>query len=519
MRTVVDLNRLIIENANDCIVSVDGKGRVVCWNRKAETLFGYRLDEVEGSPVSMVIPDLPVLDASISDITTPAQMTGVKKGNIEFPVEVSVGSYLYGTETFHTLIARDVTERQERDQFLIEALRMAKSPTRKEYLDSVVRLIQIWSGCSCVGIRILDEEGTMPFESFVGFNKEFWEWENWLSTKDDCCICTRIITGTTEYQDASITTEDGSFRTDNMENFLSGLSAIENMRFRGNCPKYGYLSIAFTPIKYRGRVFGGLHITDEREAMLPPRKVRFIESIATHIGEAIYRIGVEEALQKSELRLRQLAAHLESVREEESLKISREVHDELGQMMAALKFDISFLKETAALPPHLVNKLDDMDANATATIRTVQRISAELRPKMLDDLGLIPAIEWLISDFSQRTGIVCRHQMPQPLPPLAPECSTAIFRIFKEALTNILRHAFASEVSVKFHQLKQEVVLIVTDNGKGIANGEIFAEHSFGLMGMRERALLCSGKLHIDGTPGEGTMVRLHIPLVTEQVP
>ena len=514
----MDQNRLILESANDCIISVDSKGFVVSWNRKAETLFGYRLNEVKGHPISTVIPDLSVFDARISGITAPAQMTGVKKGKTKFPVEVSVGSYLSGKETFHTLVARDVSEQQERDQFISEALRMAKSPTRKEYLDSVVRLIQIWSGCSCVGIRILNEEGTMPFESSIGFSKEFWEWENWLSTKDDCCICTRIITETTECQDASITTENGSFRTDNMEDFLSGLSAVEKMRFRGNCPKYGYLSIAFTPIQYRGRVFGGLHITDEREAMLPPRKVRFIESIATHIGEAIYRIGVEEALQKSELRLRQHAAHLESVREEERLKISREVHDELGQMMAALKFDISFLKETDALPPHLVRKLDDMDANATATIRTVQRISAELRPKLLDDLGLVPAIEWQLSDFAQRTGIACMHKMPQSLPPLAPECSTAIFRIFKEALTNIQCHASASEVSVQLRQLKQEIVLIITDNGKGITGGEILAENSFGLMGMRERAILCSGELHIHGTPGEGTMVRLHIPLVKGNV-
>jgi PAS domain S-box-containing protein len=512
-RRVVNPN-LIVENANDCIISINSEGDVVGWNRKAEALFGYPKHEVEGRPVSLVIPDLSVIDAALAESTAPAVMTGVKRGKIEFPIELSVGSYLDGTKSFHTLIARDVSERQERDEFISEALRMAKSPTRKEYLDSVVRLVQIWSGCSCVGIRILAEDGTMPFESFVGFNEEFWEWESWLSTTDDCCICTRIITGTTESQDAAITTEDGSFRTDNMDRFLSGLSANDRLRFRGNCPKYGYLSIAFTPIQYRGRVFGGLHITDEREAMLPPRKVRFIESIATHIGQALYRMEVEEALQESHGRQRQLAAHLESVREEERLKISREVHDELGQMMTVLKFDISFLKETEALPPPVARKLADMDANVTATLRAVQRISAELRPKLLDDLGLVPAIEWQIKDFAQRTGIACSHKMPRSLPPLAPECSTAIFRILKEALTNVQRHAEASKVSVKLRRLKQEIVLIITDNGKGIGSGEILGKDSFGLMGMRERALLCFGEIGIEGKPGEGTTVTLRIPVI-----
>lgn len=503
---------LILENTSDGVACINSKGAVIYWNRKAEELFGYRRNEVEGRPISTIIPEF-ARELRIADATAPTQMTAMKKGGIELSVEVSLGRYLYGEETFHALVIRDISERQERDQFVREALKMANSPTRKEYLDSVVRLIQIWSGCGCVGIRILDEEGAMPFESFVGFNSEFWEWENWLSTKDDCCICTRIVTGTTESQDASITTEDGSFRTDNMEKFLSGLSDIDKMRFRGNCPKYGYLTIGFIPIQYRGRVFGGLHVADEREAMLPPRKMRFIESIATHIGEAIYRIGVEEALQKSELRLRQLAAHLESVREEESLKMSREVHDELGQMMTALKFDVCFLKETGDLPPHLIRKLEEMDINTTVAIRTVQRISAQLRPKLLDDLGLVPAIEWQIQDFAQRTGVSCRKDLPHSLPPLAPECSTAIFRIFKEALTNIQRHALASEVSVQLHQQKQEMVLIITDNGRGISGADIFAEDSFGLIGMRERAFLCSGKLDIESTPGQGCMIRLHIPL------
>ncbi|MBJ6723919.1 PAS domain-containing sensor histidine kinase [Geomesophilobacter sediminis] len=669
----MDSNCPIVENANDCIISLNSQGCVVGWNRKAATLFGYRFTELQDRPVTLILPQFPTLGPGISQAAAPVQMTGVKKGDVQFPVEVSVGSYSYEKELFHTLVARDVSERLERDEFISEALRMAKSPTRKDYLDSVVRLLQIWSGCSCVGIRILDADDKMPFESYVGFDREFWEWENWLSTKEDCCICTRIITGTTEEQDAAITTAEGSFRTDNMERFLSALPDPEKDRFRGNCPRFGYLSIAFTPIQYRGTVYGGLHITDEREAMLPPSKVRFVESIATHIGETIYRIGVEEALQKSELRyrnlfeespiavleadvsdamqslerlrdagvtdyssyfvahpeaaktcgagisvielnhsmlelyqaetaeqlieflrvdgnydtflrliagsdrepadvvtsvttmkgnlkfatpklsrlgaatgccgrviislhdvterkrsetalqeshgrLRQLAAHLESVREEERVKMSREVHDELGQMVAALKFDVSFLKETAPLSGPQAHKIDDMDANVTEMIRTVQRISAELRPKLLDDLGLVPAMEWQIKDFAQRTGIACSHKMSPSLPPLVPECSTAIFRIFKEALTNIQRHANASKVMVKLHQLKQEIVLVVTDNGKGVAVEDIFAEGSFGLMGMRERAFLCSGKVVIDSPPGQGTTVRLHIPLVKGNV-
>lgn len=176
------------------------------------------------------------------------------------------------------------------------ALKLAKSPSRKEYLDIVVEMVRNWSGCHCVGIRMLDDLGNMPYESYVGFSREFWEWENWLSAKNDVCVCTRIITDKTETQDSAITTPSGSFRCDNMHSFLSDLPRDKRKRFRGMCPKYGYLSLAFVPIRYRDKVIGGIHIADEEEGKVPPKMVEFIESITPLIGEGVQKFSLEDEL-------------------------------------------------------------------------------------------------------------------------------------------------------------------------------------------------------------------------------
>lgn len=316
----------VLEASNDAVVVINAEGLVLSWNRSAEEMLGYGDGELAGKRISAIIPDLSTDDSGFLRIAGSAQNSqiagrriqtkGVHKSGRSFPAELSFSSYNVGGLIHHTLIICDIVDRLEREAFIKDALRLAKSPSRKEYLDSVVKIIKNWSGCSCVGIRILDPDGTMPFESHVGFSEEFWKWENWLSIKHDCCICIRIITENTEPQDAPITTEDGSFRTDNMRRFLDGLPVCDRERFRGNCPKYGYLSIAFVPIQYRGKVFGGIHLADERDGMIPLGKVEFIESIAMLIGEAIYRLNIEEDLRKSEAELKKALEAMERFNEE-----------------------------------------------------------------------------------------------------------------------------------------------------------------------------------------------------------
>ena len=140
-----------------------------------------------------------------------------------------------------------------------------QTSSRKEYLDAVVKLIQELSGCSSVGIRMLDERGNIPYESYVGFSKEFWESENWLSVKKHQCVCIRVITGQIEPPDTSLITAGGSIQCDNMTKFLEGLSNEERSKYRGVCPAMGYPSVAVIPIHYRGSVIGIIHIAEKKE--------------------------------------------------------------------------------------------------------------------------------------------------------------------------------------------------------------------------------------------------------------
>jgi diguanylate cyclase (GGDEF)-like protein/PAS domain S-box-containing protein len=210
----------------------------------------------------------------------------------------------------------DITDRkeiEERTKVINTLLRLfAQTSSRKEYLDAVVELIRSWSGCRCVGIRMLNEYGNIPYESYVGFSQKFWESENYLSVKQDQCVCIRVILGKPDPQDASAMTPSGSFRCDNTIKFVAELSEEERSRFRGVCPRSGFASLAVTPISYHEIILGAIHLADEREGKVPLKIVEFIESMAPLIGEAIYRFSLEEEIKKSEASLvdAQRIAHL-----------------------------------------------------------------------------------------------------------------------------------------------------------------------------------------------------------------
>ena len=236
-----------------------------------------------------------------------------------------------------------------------------------------------------------------------------------------------------------------------------------------------------------------------------------------------YVFGIVEQkdaeLRSSREQLRALARHLQSVREEERSRIAREVHDTLGQPMAALKIDLAWL--AARVPADEATwqeRIRTTLALVDSTIRSVRQIMTDLRPSLLDDLGLVAAVEWETQQFQKRTGIRCEFVSDQPELALPPEISTAVFRICQEALTNIARHAGATRVSILLERDAGDLLLSVADNGRGITDGEIAAQSSLGLLGMRERALLLGGQLSISGQPGKGTTITLQLPLPTSSV-
>jgi PAS domain S-box-containing protein len=229
------------------------------------------------------------------------------------------------------------------------------------------------------------------------------------------------------------------------------------------------------------------------------------------------RRDAEERLRQSAEELRALSDRLRVVREEERSRMAREVHDGVGQALTALRMDVAWLERQLAAggdPRAGVEpKLHAMSELIDTTLDTVQRIATELRPGVLDELGLEAAIEWYLREFEQRTGIACQFRSELESPVLDPGRSTAVFRILQEAMTNVARHSVATQAKIQLSSDRERLRLEVRDNGRGISEDRIASSASLGLVGMRERARSLGGDVEIRGATGRGTTVLLTIPL------
>jgi PAS domain S-box-containing protein len=228
---------------------------------------------------------------------------------------------------------------------------------------------------------------------------------------------------------------------------------------------------------------------------------------------------MEERLKHSEKQIRDLYKNQQDSREAERTRISREIHDDLGQELTGLKLEMAYL--TRKLPPEqteLVNKATQMSKHIDMSIDSVRRISMDLRPALLDQLGLVAAIEWQAEDFQKRTGIPCKLTIDPDTTIRNKRLSTTIFRIFQETLTNIARHAHATKVDVALLKIDGKMSLSVKDNGKGIAKDRITNPRSFGLIGMKERVSDWGGEINIIGRKGKGTTVKVNIPLTRRNI-
>jgi signal transduction histidine kinase/GAF domain-containing protein len=238
---------------------------------------------------------------------------------------------------------------------------------------------------------------------------------------------------------------------------------------------------------------------------------RAIEGTAQDITE---RQQLAAELVRSHAELTRLSAHLQTAREEERARIAREIHDELGGSLTGVKMDVARLRRLgSAGSPQWLAQAEAVSAALDATVKTVRRIATELRPAILDDFGLVAAIEWQLNEFRQRSGLACELQAGLEQVNLDRDSATAIFRVFQETLTNVARHAQASRVRVRLYEQPGGLVLVVQDNGRGMDTAMATQGNTFGLMGMRERVRMLSGQLEIQGEPGQGTTVRVRVPL------
>jgi signal transduction histidine kinase len=235
--------------------------------------------------------------------------------------------------------------------------------------------------------------------------------------------------------------------------------------------------------------------------------------------EITERKQAEADLRITSEQLRALSARLQSAREEEGTRIAREIHDELGSMLTGLKWDLEELSRLLFTQPgqsQLAMMRDKVRAQIKLTdmsVSTLRRIASELRPSVLDDLGLGAAIEWQAQQFQARTGIVSHCDCSLEKVELTEEQSTAVFRILQEALTNVLRHASATKVNIKIKKEKGYFTLSISDDGKGISESEKSEQQSLGILGMRERAHLIGAEIEIKGTEGKGTVVTVRVPI------
>jgi|GEM_PF-4216387 len=246
-------------------------------------------------------------------------------------------------------------------------------------------------------------------------------------------------------------------------------------------------------------------------------EIDFLESVAKQISLAMMKIRLieeskraEEELKNSVEQLHQLTHYIEKVREEERVAISRELHDDLGQALTAVKIELGILNQGASDDASVL-KIQKITSLVSDTIKTVQRITAQLRPEIIDDLGLADAIEWYAREFAERNGLKLQLNLDTNIS-LSPDASLNIFRIVQESLTNIARHAQASRIRIALRQSSEHIELKITDNGQGISEHELSSRQSFGIISMKERSANLGGTFHIHSDTKSGTTINLSFP-------
>jgi len=467
--------RAVAESAPNAFVGTDSGGRIISWNEAAQQMFQYTAEEILSQPLTMIMPER-YREACRKGmeryqgtgvrhvIGKVVELHGLRKDGGEFPVEISLSSWETNRgEVYHGII-RDITERKRLEQEL--ALREGS--------------LNSFFTSAPAGLAIVNTE------------LRFLQVNDTLAQMHGLAAQEHLGKTVGEVLPKLAPVIEPIFR----QLLATGEPAL-NFETSGETPAQ--------PGVLRHWVASYFPIQGADGSP---------NSVGAIVVEITDRKQVEEQLRSSSEQLRALAAHLQSVREEEGIRIAREIHDELSPTLTTLMMDLSQLANglTTDQKP-LVGKIEIMSKLVETTIQSMRKIAGELRPGVLDDLGLVAAIDWQAQEFHTRTGIRCEAILPGEDIALDSARSTAIFRISQEILTNVARHSRASRVNITLREDAGNVILEAQDNGKGITEGEISSSMSLGLLGMRERALQFGGELKISGIPGKGTTVTVRIPL------
>lgn len=467
----------VIASAMDAIITVDHEQRIVLFNEAAEQVFRRPRDAVLGQALEVLLPtrfravhrrhleEFGKTGISSRRMGAKMVLAGLRANGEEFPIEASISQSGDGTQKLYTVILRDITERV-RAEDLIE-----RSEARlRGILDSAMD-----------AIITVDER-----QHIVLFN----------AAAEAVFVCPRA------------------------EAMGAPLAGFIPERFRaGHAAHIRRFGETDTSTRRMGvqRIVTGLRRNGEEfpiDASISQITAGGQKFYTVILRDVTQRVQAEQALRQSQAELHELATAANQLREQEKRRVARELHDELGQALTGLKMDIVWVKNKLQTPPAPVaGKLQAMEALLDGAVAATRRISADLRPMMLDDLGLMPATEWLVQNFTERTGIACRLTIADAGLELKDPHATTVFRILQEALTNITKHAQASSAEITLGHNDREIVIDVRDNGVGFSPQTPRKRDSYGLIGLRERVYLLGGKVEIDSAPGMGTHIEARIPL------
>lgn len=347
-------------------------------------------------------------------------------------------------------------------------------------------------------IQLLDpESGALKIIAQRGFDRAFCEFFDTVHRGQVAC-------GTALQQGQRVIVEDVT-----QSPIFADTAVLEVMLLAG------VRAVQSTPILSRSGNLLGMFSTHYRAPHDPGQsELQLLDLLVRQTADFIDHTQMEAILRSSQAELQSLTSRLQQAAERERAMLAREIHDELSGALTALKMDLALMADrTAKTQKWFQLKLRSMSELIDGTLARVQSIVTDLRPVVLDKFGLLAAIEWQARNFQERSGISCEIDLPADEMSLDYDRSTAVFRIFQEALTNVSRHAKATRVMVSLRNEKETLMLEVCDNGKGINETDIFSPNSFGLLGMRERALTFGGVVEICCLREGGTKVSMRVPI------
>lgn len=302
----------IADSISDAIILIDSDGRVIYWNPGSERLFGYSEKEVIGKELhQLIIPprfyndyrkgfDMFRSTGQGPIIGKTIELLALRKGGMEFPVEVSLSRVLIKGMWHAAGIVRDISARKEVEHQWQDTNRLlqmfTQNTTRKEFLDTAIRLIKDHCGCHHAGIRVLDERDNIPFESFDGYSVDFMSCEGQLSIHNDQCVCIRAIMSQPDQQETGVLTANGSYCYKDFVDYINRLDESERGRYRGACADNGFRSVAVIPVRYYEKILGLIHLADEREGIFSRKTIEFMETLSYILGEAITKYKAQEDL-------------------------------------------------------------------------------------------------------------------------------------------------------------------------------------------------------------------------------